>query len=558
MNAPSKEPALVNIATRLRKQAASLPNARAVVVPAGRDAMGRRCYAHRTFSQLDEDIDALAHGLLKMGVVRGTRTLLMVTPSIELFTLTFALQRIGAVPVLLDPAMGKANVLNAISEVEPEAFIVIPKGHVARLMFRKSFTSVKHLVTVGNKLGWGGVTLEDLRDSGKGQDSDPTADTVASDLAAILFTSGSTGAPKGVLYTHGIFDAQVRIFETIFGIKAGEVELSAFPLFSLFSAALGVTVVVPDMDATKPAQVEPYKIVEAIDDHGITYAFGSPAFWRVLAEAWQDAGYVPLSMRRVLMAGAPAPPQLLEALMDVLPTEADVFTPYGATECLPISLPSARTLLEAKHHEATKRGMGTCVGEPMPNTKLRIIPITDEPLTSMPDALPPGTIGEITVCSPVTTQGYFRRDKDNALSKIDHEGERWHRMGDVGWLDDEGRLWFCGRKSQRVRTGATTMFTACVEAIFNEHPKVLRTALVGQGTPGSEVPVLIVECLPGQAPGTKGERESLLSELQLIGRNHELTHPVQRILFHPSFPVDARHNAKIRREELRAWAEKRA
>lgn len=551
---PAPEDAL-NIADRIRTQAELRPHARAVVVPHGYVG-GRRTYAHWTFRQLNEAIDRYAHGLAELGVTKGMRTLLMVTPSLEFFGLTFALQRMGAVPVMIDPAMGKTNVLGAISEVEPEAFVAIPKGHVVRTLFRNAFSAVKISVTVGKKLFWGGATLEDVAAKGEGKGAYPS-DTLAKDLGAILFTSGSTGAPKGVLYTHAIFNEQIRIFEDDFGIEPGEVDLSAFPLFSLFSAALGVTVLVPDMDATKPAQVDPEVMVEHFSDLGVTYAFGSPAFWKRVAEHALEKGIVFDSMRRVLMAGAPAPVDLLEKLVKIVPEGADVYTPYGATECLPISLPSARRLLEDKARR-TGEGKGTCVGQPMRDTEIRIIEISDDPIDKASDAkdVAAGEIGEICVRSAVTTQGYFQRPEDDAKSKMAAPERKWHRMGDVGWMDADGDLWFCGRKSHRVKTAGGPMFTVCCEAIFNAHPRIYRSALVGVGADEAKTPVMIVECHPEQRPSGGGDEAKLREELLTLAQGSPLTAGIERVLFHESFPVDARHNAKIRREDLTVWAAK--
>ena len=551
----------LNIADHVRLRAEVQPHDRAVVVPRFRDRAGRRGYTHWTFAQLNRCIDGYARGLAVLGVTRGMRVLLMVEPSLEFFGLTFALLRMGAVVVLIDPAMGRIPVLGAILEVEPEAFIAVPRGHVARMLFPQAFSSVRISVIVGPKWFLGGVTLDDVVRLGEEGDSSARADTHAGDLAAILFTSGSTGAPKGVLYTHGIFDAQVRIFSEEFGIEAREIDLSAFPLFSLFSVALGVTVIVPDMDATRPAFVDGAKILEAVEDQGVTYAFGSPAFWHRVAGYCEEKGRKLTSVRRVLMAGAPAPLSLLERLERLIAPSADIFTPYGATECLPITLPSARELLRSKGHR-TREGRGTCVGRPMPETSIKIIEITDAPIEHVEKAqfLPPGNIGEICVSSPVTTQGYFRRPDDDAASKIRDGARSWHRMGDVGWVDEDGDLWFCGRKSHRVGTPSGTLFSVCTEAIFNEHPSVYRSALVGIGEPGQEEPVIIVECRPEQAPRSSAERRRIAQELRELGAARFSDHPsvrsIEKVLFHPSFPVDARHNAKIRREVLRGWARK--
>lgn len=355
-----------------------------------------------------------------------------------------------------------------------------------------------------------------------------------------------------MLYTQAIFDEQTRIFREYLKIRPGEVDLSAFPLFSLFSLALGVSVVVPDMDATRPAKVDPKLIVESIEDLGVTYAFGSPAFWRRIA-AHCTAGQVQLrTLKRVLMAGAPAPVALLEQLVSILPEGSDVYTPYGATESLPISLPSARELL-AGATKQTESGAGTCVGLPLPGTRVQIIRIDDGPLETINETerVPPHTVGEIMVHGRVTTRSYFRRPRDDAKAKVRDGGVVWHRMGDVGYLDERGRLWFCGRKAHRVETEAGPMYTEPVEGIFNTHPAVRRSALVGLGPRGAQKPVIIIEL--DEKSGRRAS-DALTAELCALAAKSPVTAAVDTVLYHPAFPVDPRHNAKIIREDLADWA----
>lgn len=539
-----------NIASRLRESAARFPAKRAVVFPAGRDAQGRVAYTHRTFAQLDADSDALARGLVAEGIGPGTRTLLMVRPSHEFIALTWALFKVGAVPILIDPGMGRANLLGCIAEVEPEAMIAIPLAHAVSLVWRAPFKTVRTRVTVGTRWLWGGTTLAALARPGEG--AFPLAATGPDDEAAILFTTGSTGAPKGVVYTHGIFDAQVRRIRETYGIAPDDVELPGFPLFALYDAAWGVTCVIPDMDPTRPAEVDPARLLEAIEDQGVTLSFGSPAIWKRVAEWCVERGRGIRGVKRILMAGAPVPGKLLARYRELLP-DGETHTPYGATECLPVATISGREVV-AQTLAASRTGKGTCVGRPLPGLRVEIIRVTEEPLARWSEdlALPWGRIGEIAVKGEIVTPRYFGREAATTLAKIpDPAGGIWHRMGDLGWMDVQGRIWFCGRKSHRVETGSRTFYSVCCEAIFNEHPRVARSALVGiRGAPA-----IVVEPLPGSWPGSSSAHAIFRDELLALGAAHEHTAPIRRVLFHPAFPVDIRHNAKIFREKLAVWAE---
>jgi acyl-CoA synthetase (AMP-forming)/AMP-acid ligase II len=234
-----------------------------------------------------------------------------------------------------------------------------------------------------------------------------------------------------------------------------------------------------------------------------------------------------------------------------------VHTPYGATESLPVTSIGSKEIL-GETAVRTGEGAGVCVGRPVEGMRAYVIRITDEPIEVWSDQLlvPPGEVGEIVVRGPVVTQGYHNRPEADRLAKI-HDlasGQLLHRMGDVGYLDERGRIWFCGRKSQRVVTPGRTYFTIPCEGVFNVHPAVHRTALVGVPTPGGVRPVLCVERLP---EGRKRPEEELRRELLALGARHEHTRDITTVLFHDAFPVDVRHNAKIFREKLALWAARR-
>ncbi len=545
-----------NIASYLTAVAEKAPSRTAVLYPLGRDTGGRVAYRAMTFRELDEESDCFARGLEKVGVGRGCRLLLMVPPGIEFLALTFAVFKVGAVLILIDPGMGKRNLLHCVGEVEPEALVAVPLAHALKGLYRKYFKGVKCAVTVGRRWFWGGATLEHIRE--KVWSKFPLAPVGSEDPAAILFTTGSTGIPKGVLYLHGMLDAQIRSIQSHFQIEEDDVGLPAFPPFAIFCVAMGTTCVLPSMDPTKPAEVDPRDIIRPIEDYRVTYSFGSPAFWNRVSHYCVEQRVQLPSVRKIMLAGAPVSGVILGRLKEILPEGADSHTPYGATEALPVaSIAGSEILAETMH--LSNQGAGICVGRALPGIALKIIRISDEAIPKWDETLvlPAGEIGEIVAKGAVVTREYFRREDQTALAKIRDGGSVWHRMGDVGYFDEQGRLWFCGRKGHRVITAKKTLFTVPCEAVFNQHPEVLRSALVGIGPRTSQRPVIVIEPKAGKMAAHGEGVKRLTQELLQLGSRSELTRDIKDVLFHPSFPVDFRHNAKIIREQLALWADGR-
>ncbi len=536
---------IVNISRPLTELARLQPDTPAIVFPSANRAL--------TYRELDEESDRLAAGLGRLGIGRGVRTALLVPPGPELFAITFALFKAGAVPVFIDPGIGGRNMKGCLAEAAPTAFIGIPKAHLARRLLGWGRDTLQILVTVGGGLLWGGVPLTEISKSGETGLPFAAAPTERDEVAAILFTSGSTGPPKGAVYTHGNFAAQVAALKEIYGITPGEVDLPTFPLFALFAPALGMTAIIPRMDFTRPGRVDPEQIIGPARAFEATTMFGSPALLNRVGRYGAERGVTLPSLRRVISAGAPVPPHVLERFAALLPDDGEIFTPYGATEALPVSSIGSREIL-GETGQLTSEGRGVCVGRPVNGLSLAIIPISDGPIAEWRDDLMllPGEAGEITVSGPQVTTSYFNRPEATRLAKIsDSSGRIWHRMGDIGYLDSEGRIWFCGRKAHRVVTKEGTLFTIPVEGVFNVHPAVFRTALVGVGERGSQRPVLCVELEKGIP---RRDREQIRRELLERGATFPHTAGIREILFHPSFPVDIRHNAKIFREKLAVWA----
>ena len=535
-----------NIADFLPEMAARQPDATAIICPWGRRG------GSLTYEQLNLRSARIARGLEAVGIGHGVRTVLMVPPGLDLFPLAFGLFRAGAVPVLVDPGIGLKHLKACLGNAEPEAFIGVPKAQAARAILGWAKETVRTKITVGKRLFWGGHKLEQIEELGRDADAGAVATTGADDVAAIVFTSGSTGPPKGVVYRHRNFAAQVAAIRDAYDIKPGEINLPTFPLFALFDPALGMTTVVPDMDPTRPARVDPEKIIGPIREHGVTIMFGSPALLDAVGRWGAERGVKLESLRCVISAGAPVPPRVIERFQSMLRDEAAINTPYGATESLPVATTSSHEILSETRH-ATDRGAGTCVGLPVPSIDAAIIGIDDEPIDCWDPNLEidRGEIGEIVVKGPQVTTEYYNASSHTALAKIADGNAVRHRMGDLGFFDEQGRLWFCGHKSQRVRTAEGTLFTVPCESVFNTHPRVFRTALVGVGEPGSQVPVLCVELEDGVG---RAHHDRIRTELFDLGAGFEHTKSIRHVLFHPAFPVDIRHNAKIGRGALAAWA----
>ena len=539
-----------NIAAALAEQAATQGDNVAIHYPLGK--RGKQVqYTSVSYSALNDLSDDYARGLGEYGIGRGVRTALMLTPGLDFFAMFFALFKAGAVPVLIDPGIGIKPLKTCLAEARPEAFIGVTKAHLARKLL--GWAPGAKLVTSGPRLAWGGLTTKQLRKLGQESFGPVLADTKPDEMAALLFTSGSTGIPKGVVYCHRHFTAQVEMLQAAFDIRPGEVDLPTFPPFALFDPAMGMTTVVPYMDPTRPAKADPEILAETIKRFAVTNIFGSPALMNVLGR-YTEANDIDLpSVRRMISAGAAMPVATIRRLQKALAADAEIFTPYGATECLPVARVSGSELDE-EVEQRTASGEGTCIGRPVDPNLVRIIPITDSFVESFEDSveLPVGIIGEIVVHGPTSTDRYWQREEQTRLAKItDSQGRTWHRMGDAGYFDTTGRLWYCGRKSQRVITGQETLFADQVEAVFNVHPEVARTALVGIGPAGHQTPVLCVETL--DKPNAH-RRERIRIDLLQLGRNNPLTKSIRHVLFHKSFPVDIRHNAKIGREKLAAWA----
>ncbi|TWU48617.1 Long-chain-fatty-acid--CoA ligase [Rubripirellula tenax] len=552
----ASQPSDGNVAARLRIVASLMPGAIAIAQPNGPPQPdGQRSYALTTFGDLDQSSESIARGLIAWGIRPGMRVAMLVPFGAQFIELTFALLKAGVVVVLVDPGMGRKHLVRCLEEAKPDGFIGIPKAQAIRTVLRRKFPDAKWNVTVGRRYLWGGKTLGQIKSMGSSvADSTQLPKVERADQAAVIFTTGSTGPPKGVLYTHNTFHSQIDRIRQRYDIHRGSRDLACFPLFGLFDAVMGVTTIIPDMDPTRPADVDPQRLVEAANQWEVDQAFGSPALWNTVVR-WADANRIERpfpTLRRVLSAGAPVPAATLEKLRRLIDPDANIVTPYGATEALPIASIESREII-AETGPASAKGKGVCVGTRFEGVTWRVIEIDDGPIADIwqTKELPRGKIGELMVAGPMVTTQYVVRADQNAMHKV-ADGERiWHRMGDVGYLDDRDRFWFCGRKAHRVTMGKRTLFTIQCEAIFNAHPSVYRSALVGRGVRPNQTPVMMVELHAESKPINAPEKSSLEAELRELASRNPLTRRIDEIIIRDEpLPVDIRHNSKIFRERL--------
>lgn len=580
-----------NAFLELLRAAAATPQARAIVAAEGTNPDGSIHYRTVTFAQLIAEIEAVSVSLELHGIRAGTRVLMLVPPGVELVATVYALFHRGAVPVFLDGGNPLDRILALIAEARAGALIAAPAALELCRAFPDAFATVElavavppphDLVSAANLPTTAGpakvVRYADLRDlhaSGGRAVAAPPAHVADDDLLAVVFTSGSTGLPKGVEYTPRMFRATIAPLAELFGVGPGDVDLVTFPIYLLGTPTLGATVVVPGIDATRPGHADPEQVLRVIADQKPSYSVGSPAFWNRISQHCAERGVTLPSLRHILVSGAPVPGQLVRRLQGLLPN-GTCATPIGATEGAPFASIGAAELLE-ETLPLTDTGAGVCVGRPVSGHQLRIIEIIDAPLPTWADAtlVPDGTIGELVLGGPVTSPRYFARPDATRRAKIvDDDGAVWHRLGDCGYRDAKGRIWYCGRVAHIIQHRGRRYFPIMIEGLFNREPDVYRTALVqahrvfgristaatgaAAGATAAEVTSALVLCLewqPHARARSAAAQLARLAELRRIAEHAGL--PLDELLVHDAFPVDARHNSKIEYEQLAAWATSR-
>ncbi|MFC9502608.1 AMP-binding protein [Streptomyces sp. NPDC057002] len=490
-----------------------------------------------TAARLLDGCGRTAEALRAAGVRRGDKAVIMTRDVCQLVAAVYALTALGAVPVLIEP---RAEVRRCLDEIAPGVFIGEPMAHVARRALGWGRDHVRTALVTGRVFPGRGQLLGQSLPLAMPDGSGPAPlvpEPRPQDLAMIAFTSGSTGRPKGVEYRHSTLAGQLGALDAVLRPESGDVLLSCFLPFAALGPLLGLTTVAPQVDHLAPARTPAGHLVGPLLRHRATLVLGSPAILGLIAGHCARHGLTLPSVRRVLSFGAPLRPRLAEGLAKALPAEAEILSVYGATECLPVAAIDADGLRSLRI-EPPPGHAGTCLGRPLPGISARIL-----------DADTTG-LGEIAVAGPVVSPAYHARPDATAAARTVAGGTLWHRTGDLGRLDDEGRLWYLGRKAHLVTGDGFTLTTEDIEATADTAAGVRRTAVVGVGPAGRQRAVLCVE------PERGVREEAVLDALRAALGDHRHGRHIGTVLFRPRFPTDIRHNSKIDRVRLAAQASK--
>lgn len=532
----------------IKKYAQANPNDKAVIFP---NFIGDRlAFQQSSYRDLLTLINKYQRGLQDLSLVKGDKVVMLVSPGIDFLALSNAIMARGAIPCFLDPGMGKEKLLESIKNLEPQAFIGSPKAQALRILYPKYFKNLKFNLVASDWIPFFTKTLNFL----KKYSAKPLPEVRASQIAMLAFTSGATGSPKAVVFTNEMIKSQLEIFKNTFGLKAKEKDMPLLPIFSLFNSAIGVCSVIPPINPSKPAKLNPQKIVKLIKEQRISYSFGSPVLWRKIGEYCLRTRTKLDSLVKIHIAGAQVEESLFQILSEV--SDAEVSSPYGATEALPVTHATHEELVGVNVVKSTSGETGVCVGKAIDSVTVKIIKPVDGVISDISEVEECGAqeIGETIVKGDNVSPAYYFNEEDylqnpkNLEAKIKDGDAFWHRIGDMAYLDNDKNIYFCGRKVHRVIFEEKVFYSVPIERVFNQCKKVYRSALIADK---AGKPALVVEPDPKYFPDTEEKKEGFVRELREVALQDEVTKGIQSFYFHDSFPVDGRHNAKIYRDRLR-------
>ncbi|WP_420835776.1 alpha/beta fold hydrolase [Brachybacterium vulturis] len=510
-----------------------------------------------SWSLLNRRVDDIAAGLLAHGVRPGDRVSLLITPGADLTGVLYACFRIGAVAVIADAGLGLPGLTRATIGSHPDWFIGIKRALVGAraLGWPGRRLSVEQLPTVDRTALGVETSIAELARSGsmmRELGAPLTAPWPAPDAdAAILFTSGSTGPAKGAVLTHRQLGAMFAAVGDTLDLAPERGLVAGFATFALLGPALGAPTVVPDMDIMRPGDLTAPALAAAIAALGSPAVFTAPAALRNIidtADQLDEAGRAAMGRAASFFsAGAPIPAHLLRALRTLMPS-ARALTPYGMTECLAVAA------IDLEGIEAAGEGSGVCVGPPVPRVEIAIAVMDELGETTGEITRDAGERGEILVRAPHV------RDRYLMLWGTTHTAMRftgWHATGDVGHLDQEGRLWVEGRAAHVLATASGLLTPVQVEDAAESVPTVRRAGAAVVGPRGTQQVVVILETTDGYRPGRPGRPRPADPSLQEAVRRAVRDRSgadVVAVFTTSALPTDIRHNSKIDRAALSRWS----
>lgn len=547
---------LFNLAKEISITAQKYPDRTAVIEPHRKS--GAWTLKRFTYAQLSDDTQRVISGLRAHGIQEETRTVYMAPPSYQACVVSAALSAVGATQLMIDPSVGYLNVAERLSKIEPEAFVGIPLSLAGRFLFGWGPRFGQKLIALEGMFP-GATSYQTLvsYDPAPIQDPNVTPDTPA----VVLYTTGSTGPAKPSVYLHRNFS---HVFRTahhswrVHEMETPPVDMAAFPAFHMIAIAAGGTTVVPPINfaTATPATTDPQPVCEVINAAEVRSLFASPALLERIAHYAIDHDVNMPTLERVIGGGAPVFQPLVESLLRVMAPHGTVWANYGATEALPSTEHGSTEFLE-ETAALTADGHGICVGLPFPGITVQAVGPIDQKSTLHSDfhEVPTGQMGELIVQGPNISPEYFRDRESTRKNKLyDPNGEVWHRLGDVGHIDDKGRVWVEGRVSQCLHLNNERIAPIPIEAIFDQHPLVRRSGLVERSRKDGSKEAVI--CIETWEPLSSSARSALRTALQQLIEQHPKCRVVSQILFSPGLPIDPRHNAKIERPRLAQWAQK--
>ena len=465
---------------------------------------------------------------------KGSKVIIAFKPNIDFVSYIFALFKCQLVPIFLDSGLPLKILLNSIDHINADAIICQRKTYLFSKIKKSSFKNIRYFFSPK-------LTLFKEQ---KIKNKEPQ--TLDSSIAAIVFTSGSTGFAKGVLYTHKMFLTQIEMIQKKYNIGAKDRDMSIFPLFSLFALCMQASTVILDIDFSRLLKNPVKKIINLINERNISLSFGSPTIWNKITDYCITNNKKISSIQTIIMAGCAVQNKLLKKIYDnqLIKKSGKIFITYGATESLPVTSIEGREALKYTEKKTTQ-GYGTCIGKIF--NSINDIAITkyeqiENHNFNKKELLPINEIGEIIISGPIVSPQYYKLDKKGKIYQDDEKF--WHYIGDMVYLDKNQYYWICGRKEDVFFYKQQAYYSVLIENIFNAHLKVFRAALIQI----NEKPIVIIEL------NNKNDYQNwaqIKQQLFTMAKSYSISENITDFYFYKKFPVDIRHNAKIKRDILR-------